>query len=1096
MTAYRLYRRRDYKRTAIDLPRLVQRKADWAQVQLGARGRTPTVKGTSGLNAAWRRSPVQGSHYYLWWIPADEGGLNGELNGGTEPRRDGAQERPRHGKEPPAPAILVHSIRHHDETDRPIEIGAPADYEPVDIDFLDPRFEEQAAVGEAVKATPGTFAVLEGMPGSGKSVALIFLARDLAFEGLRKIRYITYSERLKNATREIVRALHPEIAGHITVHTVNDILRELLKADLRSNPYDELNAFLRDLENIPPRDLGPWRSHPFTLYTELRAHIVGRTFPSGYQLPKHRDEQLRRRGGAIDVERYARARKLDPRSAELAVALADRLRPRYFADQQLAARALERLAAGENSNWLAHSDAFIVDEVQDLTLLQIALLGEMAHLRRLRYPERPFSLTIAGDESQIVQPTGFKWGVTKDLLADRLDVHPVQFHYEEQRRSPPLLARLVQGSWNLYSLLPKELRPSAAQTVRADAPAADPSDVEPGLILLTPPPATAPAPESVADPAEWVALLRELAARPGRALIDLTESLAASLDGAPRPAQETRTETRTEVLFAAREIKGLERSTILVHGLNALYTRITDLLHDAEGDAIPQMEARRLIDQMRVALSRSTSRLVLLEAPDAPVFTALEFDPATAVTLALPDLVEFLRSEDMTEVEMVHGLLDEAEELAERGRREEALQRNARAQMLAARLVSPSLARQVDAQHARLALEQGEALLRAGQVAAAQAVFETLAPLAGLLEDEADRTRLAELESRLGDASDVEFDRLLAQSARAQEAGDLAVAVAAAEQALALAGRTQSPERPPRARMRAVEAKGRWAAVQAAEQDAALSPQIASLLRDAAALLHEESSATREMPRETPREMPREGPQEPADAARAAVLTALARRYEECPARRALAYEQQRLVLEATRTVLAALENSHLPDPDGAPWHGARMDALTHLRLWLDETFADLGDRTSLYYSWATLAYTLAGLHAYSTLDEQIWELENRLELSGAQDPSAARFRAFLADYNGDPSGASLLWERLGDTDQAIAGARAAGELERAYRLIQSNRSAQMPEALSTAVKALRLLQQLQQKQQHLTDAERRALLEEIARLHTVLTEQRSAEPE
>ena len=51
MSQYRLFKHKDYDRTAESLPLAIQRKALWAQVLLGTRGRTPSVKGTTGLNA-------------------------------------------------------------------------------------------------------------------------------------------------------------------------------------------------------------------------------------------------------------------------------------------------------------------------------------------------------------------------------------------------------------------------------------------------------------------------------------------------------------------------------------------------------------------------------------------------------------------------------------------------------------------------------------------------------------------------------------------------------------------------------------------------------------------------------------------------------------------------------------------------------------------------------------------------------------------------------------------------------------------------------------------------------------------------------------
>ena len=89
MPSYRLFKHRQYDRSADRLPAAIRHKAVWSQVLLGTRGRTPEVKSTSGYNARWRRTPVQGYHYYLWWIPLSETELaNSPASGMTaEPGR-------------------------------------------------------------------------------------------------------------------------------------------------------------------------------------------------------------------------------------------------------------------------------------------------------------------------------------------------------------------------------------------------------------------------------------------------------------------------------------------------------------------------------------------------------------------------------------------------------------------------------------------------------------------------------------------------------------------------------------------------------------------------------------------------------------------------------------------------------------------------------------------------------------------------------------------------------------------------------------------------------------------------------------------------
>lgn len=1019
MSSYRILRRVDYDWRSQFLPVPVQRKAEWAMVQLGARGRTPSLKGTIGLNAAWRRSPVQGSHYYLWWIPASDTSL--ALNGHASPQD--------------APAILVHSVRHHDETDEPITVGEAADYEAVDLGLLDPRFEEQEAVASAAQKAAVAFAVIEGMPGSGKSVALLYLARDLATRpGVRKVRYITYTERLKRAAREIFDALGPEIAQHITVHTVNDVVKQLLGSQVVSSPYSELEAFARDLEVTNPAQLGGWRDYPHTLYTELRAHVVGRTFPAGYRLPNHRREQLREHGAHFDVERYARQRELDARSADLAVSLAERLRGRYFADQVAASRSLEKVMSGDCPAWLAHTDAFIVDEVQDLTLLQIALFAEMAHLRLVKHPELPLAITIAGDESQIVQPTGFKWGVTKDLLRERLgNVNPIEYEFQHQRRSPALLTALVESSWNLYAALPKDLRPSARQGHYADR---DSAEAEGGMVIVAAPPAGL-------SLKEWQPLFDELAARPGRALIDLTEKIHVALSLGEAQGH------LNEVLFHAREIKGLERATVLIFGLQELYQQVRRLTTESKGERIPLLEARRLIDQMRVALSRSTNRIVLIENADAPVFDELDFDAATSgVRVDLPALVEILQGEEMTEIEMVEALLEEAEELADRGRLNDALARNRRADAIAVQTESASLGRRTSRQYAHLVLQQSEEQLEKGEIAAAQQIVASLAEMAHTFADASLSERYELLRNRLRAASSGEYDRLLQESADARARQTFDAAVADAEAALSLTHDDPTPVRRDRASAHIVNACCEWSAQLAAARNPDDSDRIAKLIVKAVVASAAETGWT-------------------------IAAVELEERYTLVPQRRALTITQIGGILELAQRYLRNSEGYTMPPGADA-----------HLLIWLNETFESLENKTELYYPWAAIAQRVHRVIHYAMLDERIWDLENRLEVAGRAGPGSEQFSAFLSAYNGDPAAASLLWERLGETDQAIDSARSAGQLERAHLLLRTAHRP-IPEEIATAVKTLRLLQQLQQKHQGLTAAERRTLLEELARLHT-----------
>ncbi|MBK8795445.1 MAG: AAA family ATPase [Anaerolineales bacterium] len=398
---------RQYEHNAEHLPDSIRRKAMWAQVLLGTRGRTPNVKTTTGYNARWRRTPVQGYHYYLWWIPLAESEL-----------------AERSGAGPPGQTILVHSIRHHDETDDPIDLASLDEFEEVPLASLDPRFDEQRSVGRHLESDQIAPATVKGLPGSGKTVALFYLVRDLVLQsGIDSLLYVTYPRLKRHA--QFLSAQAPELEQRIHIRTLTELEKEITGLPAHIDPMHELADFRRFLDMQPAASLGIWRRYPAALYTEIRAHLLGRTFPTAYTLPAPRLAEATFTEGAFNLDAYATSRRLTRDEAAIVVRLAERLSSdRFFLDQIAAGRALKLLTqpsqppngARKLPGWLRAIDALVVDEVQDLTLLQIALLAELARTR-IHAAGRRLAVVVAGDESQIVQPSGFDWGVTRICCA-------------------------------------------------------------------------------------------------------------------------------------------------------------------------------------------------------------------------------------------------------------------------------------------------------------------------------------------------------------------------------------------------------------------------------------------------------------------------------------------------------------------------------------------------------------------------------------------------------------------------------------------------------------------------------------------------------
>ncbi|CAN5869516.1 hypothetical protein BH10CHL1_BH10CHL1_44400 [soil metagenome] len=1075
MSSYRLLKHKDYDRSAENLPETIQRKALWAQLLLGMRGRTPSVKGTTGLNARWRRTPVQGNHYYMWWIPRSESSVPI-----TQPEDDQTTRANNN-------TILIHSIRHHDETNDPIELGSLDDYEEVAVDSLDPRYAEQQSISAKVNSEYVALATIKGLPGSGKTVSLLYLVKDLAQRAdMREILYVTYTNRLKRAAGEFLEAQGPHIKQIVKVCTLNEIEHEITNLPTFGEPFTDLRDFTTFLDLQNAATLGPWKRYPQTLYTELRAHLLGRTFPPGYSLPSGKLNQLLFRPDGISAATYAAQRELALPDAELAWRLAERLREgRFFQDQKAAYLAVERLRKGKSPGWLAQVDAVIIDEVQDLTLLQIALLGELVRERIRRRQDAALVFVVAGDESQIVQPSGFDWGVTKDLLGEQLGLWPDEFQFQHQRRSPRNLAQLIDNTWAFYGHLPKAQRPSASrqlfvyedeQALReraANASAANRSAAtrnadsgeENGQIFICALPSSIVELEKLSSPA-WLTLLQELADKPGRVLIDLTDTLRAMLTDQVASAAD-------EVIFLAREIKGLERATVVVYGLNTVYMRAMRLSDEPDGGNIPKFEARRIFDEIRVALSRSTDKLILLEPATAPVLGELEVAQIPgALVITWHDLIETLQLDDMSALEMVEGYLDEVDDLFERHAWEQGYRRNRRAYALATQLGDSALRREAQEQYIGGYLQEASEWLQRNEWREAHArnrQAQTLAAQFGdpLLEEQVE-DQYAEICTLIAQQADQQIKQAQTQLDQKQ----FKIAYQTVQAAATMATLLQNT-----ATLSASIATQQAALTAAVDEVlVAITWQWAGQLVGGAYTEGDAQHAAKLLS-EAAAVMDRQ-----ADGVGAQALHVLSERYQILPQHVHLSAAQIETLLHLTHRYLKIVEPLDMA-----------QTAYVYLHHWLEEAFTSLHQQTALYYRWALIAQAFAALAAYSEMDEHLWDLENRMNLLFEQgkrkpdDANLAKFRALLLAYNDDAQGASLAWEQLGEISMAADYAREAGDMERAYNLLRQTK-ASIPEELAIAVKAMRLLQQLEQKYQGLHSQERRALLEQLAALHTTLT--------
>ncbi|MCB0166246.1 MAG: AAA family ATPase, partial [Anaerolineae bacterium] len=441
----------------------LDQKLNWTLLQLALNGGSSlVVKGTAGYEVKWRRTPLQGNHYYLWWFPEN----------GT---------------------IYARDVRLHDQTSSPLDLCKNEPYIEKWVDDIDPRGAEQVQVShEFSHFSHGhnvSVCTVQGAPGCGKTVAIQYAIQDLWQKKINGVNdpgpiwYVTYTPGLAEKARTFFDA-HVFNEGYVEVFTLEQLKNKILdRVGTRTN----LAAVRADFERFcrNPRiqsRLGRWKQHLDLLWMELRAYILGMALPLEWQrdgltypIPPSAegimDEMV-----YIDIRRqtFRESPILEESDMRSAWALAHEAKAaNLFPDQQTAYQALKTLLKQPDRLPEAKQlKAVVVDEVQDFTLLEMALLTQLGQLVVGQKQPSQFSFLAAGDESQILHPSGFDWGITKNFFKATLrgEVAPTARNgvtkavaIARQRRSPQRLAELINQSWELYRVfgIPKEIRPQA-----------------------------------------------------------------------------------------------------------------------------------------------------------------------------------------------------------------------------------------------------------------------------------------------------------------------------------------------------------------------------------------------------------------------------------------------------------------------------------------------------------------------------------------------------------------------------------------------------------------------------------------------------------
>ena len=568
-------------------------------VQLVAAGRPNVALDSAG--GIWHRTPLGGEHrvhYYLWWRRgAARWRFSGERSDDIVLRSLGPADRP-------------------PSAETPVTEGSwTVVQEPVGLERVAGAPWTAAQLDFAMSPSPVRF--VQGPSGAGKTTAL-----HLAVDAHRdeRVLYLTWSGALVAAAQDHFAAFCPR-STTVYASTFRDFVELAAGRPTRSPRRDAAVAEIRrHLEASPDQEL-------MFLQSELRGVFYGRAVPALFDRSVPDDPAPLEELPALSVSDYRRERgpawRRDPvalrRIAEHLSGVSPAVAVDAFPDLAAAHLAARRLRAGVVPPLLRGVDRIVIDELQELSLVELWLVVELFRLMESR--GRTPRLLAAGDDTQILRPSAFEWSITSAAVAVGLGLAPDSVTLGSSVRAPARLVGLLHRLTN-----PSSDEPDGDGSSPASPPAAAAAAAFQAVVMHV----------LVPDVEDVSAFVRRLVLDAGVAVIR------------PDPLPPSWLDAKTLALTVEPEhAKGLEYQAVCVLGLDHLLDFVDGVTDSSDGPAVVRVavDAEVVIHRLNVVCSRAVETLILVDFGDRISVTlptvlgrdSAVYSPAEAIALLLDD---------------------------------------------------------------------------------------------------------------------------------------------------------------------------------------------------------------------------------------------------------------------------------------------------------------------------------------------------------------------------------------------------------------------------------------------------------------------------
>uniref|UniRef100_UPI004048847D hypothetical protein n=1 Tax=Limnohabitans sp. TaxID=1907725 RepID=UPI004048847D len=584
-------------------------KTTMAIRQIIAFGVTNVAKGCSdSVNKGWLRSPLGGAggfHFYLWWTRK-----------GSNPTKDlNLMDND----------IVIRAIRHHDDH-TPLKIGDLTDYDTIERQDLvkengyykSPWNAEQIAFVQSDKP----IRIAQGKPGSGKTTVL-WESVDLRTN--QKVLYVTWSQKLINEARKHFTAFAP-LGTSVIEHDFSTIVSQICGTDIpRQSLAKSRDIFLSSLPQGSKKEiLGPWIGLEKELFAEIRAYYFGSiNFGSDSKLYLETSKKrIDKYGGSV---------------VKIVSSIIEKVSiEKIFPELHFANIAINRLRDGYIPSSLDGLSRIVVDEIQDLSMLELQVFVELCKAIHKSSGLAPLIL-MAGDEGQTVRPSGFEWASVNTLIRDGLEQNAENIPLAESVRYPGAIAEVLDRASDLYSTVQRSSRPRKQSKSNS-------IDYRQAHLFHI----------NVKMEDDPNLLIKELLETEKCTIICPAEEFPDWLD-----------EDNRSAVLSPMESKGLEFQTVCILDPGKEIASITE--EDKNNrNKFENLNLRTRIDQLRVAISRATETLVFIniDPSNDELKESLKL-LKNSTPFEKNDLLDHLNNSDVTPEERVVNRINNARTLIE-----------------------------------------------------------------------------------------------------------------------------------------------------------------------------------------------------------------------------------------------------------------------------------------------------------------------------------------------------------------------------------------------------------------------------------------------